>query len=761
MIRPVRLGIVFEPALQVLRSTAVQATSVWGGCYQLMLDPARLDQLPAIASGLGIDVLWAMDVAALSRQAAELAGYRWRGLGEFGPLAPSKEYNFARLVGPEGILAAAEGNEWTLPRWMEDDPLDAMFSAWFGTYGADDYGVALEQQFSTRAETVTVELGDNLPDDASFWITPIAVTGLNIEYVGLSPGAGFIVVDPDSPLDLMTFWNLRACGAAVYPWPSGHEQRVAAAATEWLRRLRDNDQLSNWRSGDGRQLGPRIQIWLGENRNATPGALLALLAEAGVDPMPTPHGISRGWRGDHPLTTEFSSRFSQPLADGGHAVDVPVPRLGEFGGLREWWRSGIVALQVEIDGATGVSPDWTFSVPNVPAIAPFLADRHPVMSQFHRATPYGRALAVHASDQTAVVAAVPSLALVNQLIESPGWNGRRTEGGVFVSRLIERLGGPGSTIGNQPGARAGLLQAAKSIDGRPSGAIVQSIRQSQGSWPDPFASAEIRAAYSTQVFRYLLSRSILRPVLPVVCPSCTTRTVVRPEDLSTQLKCEMCLEEFPLGLALGMSTSGHNDWLYRVAGHVSAGRLSEALPVMAALQVLTSIRFRSPSTVPHVLGWKVDGPGVDCEVDIAAILEDAGRPVVVVGEVKNYRDSITIDDLRNLSLIQQHLRERNIECFILTAVLRELRQEETDALRYFAHRTFDSISTRPRIEAVLPIVLTEQNLSISQWERHPSRWAPADGVVGLAKESCRQNLGLTDLKLDRDNHGYYFRPTWS
>ena len=39
---------------------------------------------------------------------------------------------------------------------------------------------------------------------------------------------------------------------------------------------------------------------------------------------------------------------------------------------------------------------------------------------------------------------------------------RQTPGGVFVTRFIERLGGPGSTVANQPGARAALLEVARS-----------------------------------------------------------------------------------------------------------------------------------------------------------------------------------------------------------------------------------------------------------------------------------------------------------
>jgi hypothetical protein len=40
------------------------------------------------------------------------------------------------------------------------------------------------------------------------------------------------------------------------------------------------------------------------------------------------------------------------------------------------------------------------------------------------------------------------------------------------------------------------------------------------------------------------------------------------------MKCEMCLREFPLGLALGTKVNGRNDWLYQMVGHVGPDRLS-------------------------------------------------------------------------------------------------------------------------------------------------------------------------------------------
>jgi hypothetical protein len=477
-----------------------------------------------------------------------------------------------------------------------------------------------------------------------------------------------------------------------------------------------------------------------------------LLATAGVDSIIGPPEVAYGWRGNHPFVTDFSHGFSQPLEAGNRTVDIPVPKIGGINEPRGLVRGHVIAVQLEITGATDVRPDWTFSVPNVRALAPFLTDYDGVLLHFDRPTADGRVLAASSAAQTVSISAVPCVGIFDKLIEASGWSGQQTPGGVFTSRLIERLGGPGSTIANQPGARAGLLEAARSQQGRVSGAIIQRIRQYQGAWPGLLSSAHARSDYHGGIFRFLLARGILRPSLPVACPHCTTSTLVRPEDLVTQMKCEMCLQDFPLGLALGMRTNGRNDWHYQLAGHVGEHRLSEALPVMAVLQVLTTYGYMSSSTVPYLLGWKVQGPGLDCEVDVAAILDDRGRPVVVVGEAKHHLKSIDENDLHNLGLLQRHFREQNIECFILTAVLRDLRQEEVDVLREFANQPPRTLPSQSSIEPVFPIVLTGRDLSVPPFEEHSNQWAPGDGVVGLARESCRRNLGMTagDYSSDGD-----------
>src|SRR6266496_608030 len=619
---------------------------------------------------------------------------------------------------------------------------------------------------------VRIDPGAPLPVGVSSWVTPILATGNAIEYAGLSPAAGFMVVNPSDPASLMALWNLRAYGAKVFPWPENHEDRVLRAAKVWLQQLLDVGELSRWQSGDGKPLGPRIDIWLMTDPREPPSpveppkSLAEFLAEAGVTPMTYPFESAKefayGWRGDHPFTTSFSHSFSQPIEFDERTINIPVPRIDGTSEPPGRPRGDVIAIQLEVSSATGVRPDWTFSIPNVRKLAPFLIDYDGTLLHFDRPTADGRVLSISSGAQAVSISAVPSIAIFNKLIEASDWSGHQTPGGVFLTRLIERLGGPTSTIANQPGARAGLIDVARSQRGRPSGAIVQYICKYQGSWPDPFASSQPRSNYPGQVFRYLLARGILRPVLPVGCPHCTTSTAVRPEDLATQMKCEMCLQDFPLGLALGISAGKSHDWLYQLAGHIDQSRLSETLPVMATLQVLTSYRYLSPSIVPYVLGWTVQGPSLDCEVDIAVVVEERGLPIVIVGEAKHRLDSIDANDRSNLKRIQDHIREIGVECFILTAILRDLRQEEIGALREFANRPPNTLPFRSSIEPVLPIVLTEKDLSVTQLaEQHPMRWAPGDGTVGLAKESCHRNLGMITLENAFDDGGFYFQPRWS
>jgi hypothetical protein len=558
MARPVGIGLVFEPSAEVLQLAVEQATLLWGGQYQPFFRPGDLDRIERVSRRLEVDVLLALDLAGASEDAAALDGYQWQGREGWGPLAPAQDYISHRLLGPERLLDELPRDSWVLPDWAADDPLDDLFRVWFGAYGTSAQGVSLEKQFAARATRVRIDDGAEVPAEAASWITPVTSTSGAIDYRGMSPGAAFVVVDPSDPASLTALWNARACGARAFPFPAGHEERVLPAAESWLQQLLEEGELSRWVTGDGTPAGPRIYIWQATGPGELPGTLADLLIGHDVTPVPVSPDLgqewARGWQGDHPFTTSYAHSFAQPLEADGRVARIPVPGIGgaQDSGVP---RGDIIAVQVEISAASGVRPDWTFSVPNKRSYAPVLREYDGLMLSFDR--PYRE------------------------------------------------------------------------------------------------------------------------------------------------------------------------------------------------------------SMIPHVLGWAVKGPGLECEVDIAAVLDDRGLPALIVSEVKSWQDSIEVNDLNNLRRIQQHIRGQGVECFVLATVMRELREDETSALRDFAQRPPRTLPEDSAIEPVLPIVLTEQNLSATRFDQHcPSTWSPADGIVGLAKESCQRNLGMTGLEPAEDDEGFYFRPQW-
>jgi hypothetical protein len=180
MVRPVRLGMIFEPSLEALRLATEHATLLWGGIYQPFLDPADPDRLRWEAHRLGVDVLWAVAASAASAEAARLTGFQWRGHGEWSPLRPARDYPSPRLLGPESMLDNASPDTWTLPRWAADDPLSDMFSVWFGLHGASEQGINLENWFAARAGDIRLDHDAALPADATSWITPSLLQRLRL-----------------------------------------------------------------------------------------------------------------------------------------------------------------------------------------------------------------------------------------------------------------------------------------------------------------------------------------------------------------------------------------------------------------------------------------------------------------------------------------------------------------------------------------------------------------------------------------------------
>ncbi|TDB81496.1 hypothetical protein [Micromonospora sp. KC721] len=758
-LRPLRIGLLFKPTLAAFATAVKHATASWGGIYFPFIDPTDETTALRASAVLDVDVLHAVDDSSESQQLSRQDGYRWRTGGEWGPFGVGGNVFPSHVQGVDWIYDEdPEFTRYSYPKWRPDHPLANIFTALYGAFGDDDFSRTTASAFERRSHSSdageAIEEFGRWPDDPGY-LTPILLTGKEIRYSGDWEGVAVVVTDPDDAARLCLLWNLRASGAQVFPWVNGHEEASNASLDLWLDRRLDEKLIPNHTRGDGVSLGPHLAIHVPPHTQI-PEKLASLLAGKGVTCWRTEGGATpaRGWIGHHPFHTEFSQVF-RVESSRRRIFDIPLPAMGNARWKRKH-QPGFLAADIIITSVRDLGPDLTLVMPAMRELSALIHDRGVTDERAHRVTVDGRSVAVRSDAGAVEISPVRSIDVIERVASGTGWAYRQTDNGRFSGRLIERLGGRSSYVANQPAVRTVMTKAANSHTGRPITALISHAKREQGAWPS-FLMRQPAATYPTDVVHYLLTRKTLQAVLPVRCPRCSAEVPVRPEDLRSDHNCELCGEQTPLALALGKRT--RNDWLYRLAPEIAPERLSETLPVMAVLSALGS--HSTLDAYPFALGLEVTSPTSKFELDVTMILDGSPRPLVVVGEVKSYRDPITAEDVANLRIMQSFLRGKQIDCYILAATLQEKLPDETvAALRSACEEAPPSIGHV--VLPVFPIVLTGQNLSVPYMhEDHPTKWNEVGtGLSTLAVESCKRNLGLVDARFEGRKGGSDFVPIW-
>jgi hypothetical protein len=756
-IRPARVAFVAEPSLDALRASVVNATSAWGGIHAVMLATDEPGKVASLATAVGVDFFYAADESEATTEVCKTPGFGWRGSGMWGPYGePDGEY-LSRLFGPDRFLDRLEGRPFEL-RWRPDDPLADLLATWLGSYGDHPFGTRLREAFEQNAVVVDIPADGTIPDVTS--PTPIALTGTEIDYSGRAQFSGVVVLDPTDAMRLAHFWNLRALGGTVFPWPITGGTRLSHALVEWLARGRDTGTFGAWRQADGTPLPSRVLIDLPSDVADVDSLLQGLIDSCGLTFMPAGGApYIEGWNGSHPMSTDYSRSFSTIISADDTTVVVPLPDFPP-GNTRDLM-PGMVVAQVELHREE-LDPDRWCAMPNVRKLGDRLTLQ--VMSPMWRPTRNGRAIAIQASEDSLELPLVAPLTVMSALFEGSGWDCVQSSNGIFTTRLIDTLGGVTSRVGNQPAIRETLLDVRRSPIGKTVRQLESTAEHARGEWPHHLFSRLTPSEYGSVVVRYLIARRLLRPHLRVRCPTCAVELSFRPEDLATNVECEMCTTQFALGTALA-SRKGNQGWHYQLPSNMDEDHLRETLALMAVTSVFASRLMGSELDKsfygllleePRVKG---NPPGHKCDIDVVISLHDLGAPVLVVGEVK-HRGVVDTEDLANLGRVQTWLRSMGIECLILRGTLGDtVTGEEKVALRELSEQAPQSLHGW---EPVLPIVLTGGELSVPEMhDRHPYQWrGPGNNYTSFAIESCKRNLGLVSV-VPAHESGRKWEFTWN
>ena len=477
-VRPARVGMVFQPSLETIRSAARLACSAWGGVYFPWIDPSDRARADRLCEVLSLDALVAVDSAPESQETARRPGFYWRGLSGDAFGEPS-EFFPQRLQGP-GWLLDDRPPHLVLPRWSVEDPLADLFTVWFGGYGGSDYERALSERFAGIAPQQEIARQEALPDVFE-WLAPIGLTGARIEYRGWPTSLGFVLIEPEKPEDLALFWNVRAQGDIAFPWPIGSEDRFLPAAREWFARAVGLDRVERAHSGSGADLGPDVVFWSTEDSPSVPESLRGF-SQPRLQRLESHEGmLPMGWTGGHPLGSGYSKAFSTALSDDGNDFSVALPRIGAAVDHRQDAEVGVVAAHLTVFNESGLPTGWTVAMPRIRELASATDAWVGSQEVFHRPTGDGRAIGVRADADEVAVTPVASLRLFAQMLSDAGWTVSQSDNGRFASRLIDLLGGVHTEAGNQPALRGVLDKAARTPNGCSMAQLVQTARANQGA----------------------------------------------------------------------------------------------------------------------------------------------------------------------------------------------------------------------------------------------------------------------------------------
>ncbi|HEY3758258.1 MAG TPA: hypothetical protein VGL37_00735 [Solirubrobacteraceae bacterium] len=747
MIRPVRLGLLVATSDDELTRAAQCAISSWGGIYTPFLDPGDRDSTLRRANALSVDAIYAAADDPAVREITATPGYQWVSRSPFGPYDEPNEYRPSRLLAANTLLGSI-GHDCQLVHhsWAPTDPLALLFAVWFGAYGPSDFDHPMEAQFADRASEIVIDPGAQiLPIEG---LTPVQLTAAHVTYTGESTFDGFVVLDPSDPIDLARFWNARAYGGRVFPWPVGHSDRITEMALAWLDELRADGALNRWRRGDGTPLPPRVAVLLRPTDTAVPDELLALLRGANVDPF-VEHEIELiGWNGAHPIQTRFSRTFSIDTAPSDWYPRIPLPTLPVDIAQRSDAAEMLVAAQISLSGESDPTATRWATLPNLRALSELLG-RTPLSTPMHRPVSEGRVTVVDTTATDCQLELVPSHDAVATLFRGSQWSFKQSDNGVFATRLGTILGGPDTSAPMEPATREILSAVIRSPRGKTRNQLDAIARKHQANWPGEFLFADQEPnVYARGVSLRLLRRKLLRPYLYVRCPECTIPAAMRPEDLETEVTCPMCSARYPLGFALA-HTESQAAWMYRTPPDIDEDRLLEAIALLATRAALRTWNHTGNAT-PHIFGAKLTAtdpavrrrPGdTSCEMDLLLFGDFRGQTQVIVGEVK-HRCRVEEADLNNMRAVQEWFASQDIDCWPLFATLRpNLDDGEVELLRGYCE-------TAPRARGTMivpqfPIILLEPELS-APWMDDDSimKWCPANSAGDLAVASCARNLGL-------------------
>jgi hypothetical protein len=705
-ILPWRVGLIAEiESSDSVRKAVQTLTSAWGGIYMPIIDAkSTVDEVKEEVRRFDVDSIYAMESGEGLEELLGAPGYKWTGRGEWGPFEFTKPYSKSLLT------------------W---DRLAAQSSLYTGS--------APEGTLLWHA--MTLPSGTSRPLDVTNTGSPL----LKPRHVRWNHAdIGLVVLDPDDPEAVVSFWNLRASGMQVHPFvPNVSTPEESLSAVSGLLADRDHNEdprLGLWGYGD---LAPQVEAEVSR-----------LASDAGLTTVHFEFGRDRQEFSFQGIESHLRRDFSVEVPRGVRLAEVPLPQVP----LRDRteYHAGFVRAHVSVNAAENLDPRLTAAVPPYRRHASLLSAPYQADVNDVRSDNDGIALSVEANREYVGYPLPLAVDVMKILFDDQHVTVRQSDEGLFESRAAEMFGPPTGGSLTQPGLRSAIVKAARSTSGIEFPALEAEIVKHRGEWPGAFDPHEDHPKkYAKRLALSLTNSGYLVPMLTLRCPSCGVWESHEVDGLATVNRCEFCGVETKLGLAIG---AGRGRWTYRAASRLPESQIRAMMPAVASLSVLHSLmRVEGPPEC-HVLGLEVALPGRDgVEIDVAAVLHNRDW-VTIIGEVKAESSMIDRDDIVKLHAVKTALTAAGVPTIMMFATTASTFSDDEKVLlrEYMNDEGASVVSRGGQVFPACPLLFTRPDLSLpTSAAEHPWRWGEdySMGAFRTALESVRRNLGLENWEI--------------
>lgn len=696
--RPLRIAFaVHSSDLDSIRAAVRYTHCLWGGRYNpiVLIDRPEAHRLielfrPDIVTPLGEHA----DLGAFKGKYAYLQNHRVPP-SLFHPAHGDGEGTATVLDVRNLMVHRRNDPEWKamvdhgvrVATWDPDDTLADVFLMQFGQYPAAhavgiDYRDILDQ--AVQAIDLPIANGGVIPVEvvqhpsiahlSRYDLTPhySAREGWNFP--------GFYLGRATNVDDLVTFWNLRACGIQLTWHDLDHHARFDLVKTDTEANLR-----ASLAGADAFHSKPAIWSLDANRENA--------LVTMGAGPW-TSCGVSEHtWNGHnvHPAKMHFGTESALAVFGG----SAQSPRLSfalkdKPFASNTWFYEQQLVASVSVLGGGGDGSNYTFSPPCVPELTEFAGREMVFGYDSLRLEPEHIGVIIDTAKSDLLLNAMPIPALIERMFALAGFEAKLSGSGLITRQLVTSMGGmDGVRAFKIPGVRK-LIKSFGPTHSFSKNDATNKIGSKDDVTGSVFADHKQlfieRRSRGTDltppmVFTHLVEKGLFRIGADLRCPTCQLGSWTPLDTLKQRAGCPLCGEDFDATRQLV-----EGQFAYRRTGVLGVERnAAGAIPVAMVLQQLY-VNLRSTS---HTSGFgaSYDLKPLDpasglpvCETDFVVLTHDGRslKPAVIVGECKDAGGAIDANDVGHLRAVADAFPKERFAVYIMLAKLSAFTADEIE-----------------------------------------------------------------------------------